>query len=504
MRMDLRPTLVALLLLPIAAGPLSAQRSPVAQWREQNEAKIVVELMDLLRIPNVASDSVGIRRNAELLAEMFRTRGFAVEATTGPGSPVLIANLAAERPRGTITFYIHYDGQPVTASEWTHCPPFDPCVVGPSGKVSLAPMPARVDPDWRVYARSASDDKAPILALLNAVEALRATGTGPAWNVRVVLDGQEEAGSANFERFMAQRGSEVRADLAITLDGPRHPSGRPTLYYGVRGGVTFTLWVITARGDLHSGNYGNWAPDPSIQLGRLLASMKDADGRVLIQGFQDDVIPLTSRERELLGAVPNIEVALRSEFGIARPERPDVRLETKLNEPTFNVLAMDAAGGLDAPARTAIPAFARARIQMRMVNGLDPAKQVHLVIEHVRRQGYHVVVNREPTEEERLTHPLLARVDSGGGTTATRVSMDSPVAAAVATAIAGGGTLPVQLPTLGGTLPFGVFSDALGIPTVGLSLVNHDNNQHGPDENLRLGNLFEGIEVLARILTMPR
>jgi acetylornithine deacetylase/succinyl-diaminopimelate desuccinylase-like protein len=488
----------------VLGGTTAAAQQSVAQWRETHERQVVDEFLQLLSIPNVARNEADMRRNAALLTDMFRRRGFEVETTDGPGSPVVLARRDVQPSRGTLTFYIHYDGQPVDSAGWTRCGPFAPCVVGPAGPVRLDATVTRFDPEARIYARSASDDKGPIMALLAAVDALRANGTPPAWSLRVVLDGQEEAGSGNFRRFMASRGEAVRSDLAITLDGPRHPSGRPTMYYGVRGGANLTVTVFTARSDLHSGNYGNWAPDPSIHLAKLLASMKDDSGRVVIAGFYDDVTPLTETERRALAEAPNVESGLAKSFGVARPERPGQRLEYKLNEPTLNVLVMESGGGFSAPGRTAIPGSASARIAMRLVHGIEPVKQVELVVAHIRRQGYHVVENRDPTEEERLTHRLLARVDRRGGSRATRVSMDEPLAKAVAQALTVNGVPPVQLPTLGGSMPFGQFSEGLKIPTVGVSLVNHDNNQHGSDENLRLRNLWEGIELLAQVMTMPR
>lgn len=489
----------------VAAAALAAPaagQGGVAAWRAQHERQIVEELLDLVAIPNVAGDREGIQRNADRLEALFTKRGFQVERTSGEGSPVLLARLDAANARGTLTLYIHYDGQPVTASEWTHCQPFAPCIYGAGGQVDLASARA-IDPEWRVYGRSAADDKAPIVAALNAVDALRATGSGPTWNLRIVLDGEEEAGSANFRRFAAARPDALRSDLAITLDGPRHPSGQPTMYFGVRGGTGLTVTVFGAKSDLHSGNYGNWAPDPSMRLARLLASMKDASGRVTIAGFYDAVTPLTATESKALDDMPNVEAALKKGFGVAMPERPEQRLERKLTEPTLSILAMESGGGLDAPARTAIPASAGARLEMRLVPGLDPAKQNALVVAHIRKQGYFVVEGRDPTDEERFTQPLIARVDLRAGTTAPRVSMDDPMARAVIRAVTAGGTKPlVRLPTLGGTMPFGIFSDDLHVPTVGLSIVNHDNNQHGADENLRLQNLWEGIEMLSAIMTM--
>ncbi|MES3034391.1 MAG: M20/M25/M40 family metallo-hydrolase [Gemmatimonadota bacterium] len=500
----LRDCLPALWLACVAPS-LAAQATPasVKAWRAAHERQIVEELIQLVAVPNVARNNADMRANATLLTQLFQRRGFTVQASRDSTAPVLLATLAATHPRGTLTFYIHYDGQPVEAKEWTSCGPFAPCLIGASGPVPIT-ADTKFDPAWRVFGRSASDDKGPIVALLNAVDALKATGRGPEWNLKVVLDGQEEAGSANFIRYVAEQGQQLTADLVITLDGPRHPSTRPTMYYGVRGGAGLTLTVFTARMDLHSGNYGNWAPDPSMRLGRLLASMKDDDGRVTIDGFYDSVTPLTPTERSALDAMPDVEAMLATDFGIAQPERRGSRLEEKLNQPTLNVLAMDAGGGTKAPARTAIPAYATARLAMRLVQGIDPVRQVDLVIAHVRKQGYTVVIDRDPTDAERRAHRLLARIDRGRGTAAARVSMDMPLARGVVAALTRDGVAPVQLPTLGGSMPFAEFSETLKLPTVGVSLVNHDNNQHGPDENIRLRNLFEGVELLAAIMTMPK
>jgi len=499
----MRKILAAALAL-VTSLPVGAQ-SPVATWTTKHQREIVDEFSTLLAIPNVARNDADMRRNAELLKAMFEKRGFTVELQqVTSGAPVILASMDVTPSQGTLTLYIHYDGQPVDSTEWTKCGPFAPCVMGPGGKVTLDASTKSFDPEARIYARSASDDKGPIMAVLSAVDALRATGSKPAWNLRVVLDGQEEGGSANFRRFVASSGDKLKADLAITLDGPRHPSGRPTMYYGVRGSAGVTITVFSSRNDLHSGNYGNWAPDASMRLGKLLGSMKDEAGRVVVEGFYDDVTPLTPTEKRALAEAPNVEAELAKEFGVARPERPDTRLEQKLNEPTLNVLQMESGGGFSAPGRTAIPASATARIAMRLVHGLDPQKMNERVIAHVRKQGYFVVLNRVPTDEERLAHPLLARIDARGGSRATRVTMDEPLAQSVAKALTRGSVTPVQLPTLGGSMPFGEFSEGLKLPTVGVSLVNHDNNQHGPDENLKLRNLWEGIDLLASILTMPR
>ena len=490
-----------LLALMAAAAPAAAQPKGVNEWRAAHEKGIVEELRGLVSLPNVAGNDADMQKNAAHLQTLFTARKFKVETIGGPGSPVVFASLDAANASGTLTFYIHYDGQPVDASEWTRCKPFTPCLWSTTGPVADDPTRTSFDPEWRMYGRSTSDDKGPIVALLNAIDALRATATGPTWNVRVVLDGEEEAGSANFRRFATARPSALKTDLAITLDGPRHPSGRPTVYFGVRGGAGVTITVYGAKGDVHSGNYGNWAPDPSMRLAKLLATMKDDTGRVLIKDFYRDVRPLTATERQALAAAPNVEAVLARDFGVATPERPDQRLEAKLNEPTLSILEMSTSG---IPGRSAIPGSATARIEVRMVKDLVPETQNALITEHVRTQGYYIVSGRDPSDEERRTHRLIARVEARRGSTASRVSMDDPNAQAVVKALTMRGVPPVQLPTLGGGLPFGTFSDQYAMPTVGVSIVNFDNNQHGPDENLRLQNLWEGIEMLAALMTMPK
>lgn len=500
--MRVRATSLGTLLMAMGlAGAATAQPPGVAAWTAAHEKAIVDELRGLVSLPNVAGNDADMRKNAERLQALFAARKFKVETVGGPGSPVVFASLDVPNAAGTLTFYIHYDGQPVDAKEWTRCQPFTPCLWSAAGPVPDDSSRTTFDPDWRLYGRSTSDDKGPIVAFLNAVDALRATGSGPTWNLRVVLDGEEEAGSANFRRFAAARPGALKTDLAVTLDGPRHPSGRPTVYFGVRGGAGVTITVYGAKGDLHSGNYGNWAPDPSMRLAKLLATMKDDTGRVLIKDFYRDVRPLTPTERSALASAPEVESLLAREFAVATPERPDERLEVKLNQPTLSVLEMSTSG---IPGRSAIPGSATARLEVRMVKDLVPETQNALITDHVKAQGYFVVSGREPTDEERRTHRLIARVDPRRGSPASRVSMDDPKAQAVVKALTMRGVPPVQLPTLGGSMPFGTFSDEYAMPTVGVSIVNYDNNQHGPDENLRLRNLWEGIEMLAALMTLPK
>ena len=516
--------LVAAVSTGLAPDPTTMR---VRSWRTVHERQVLGELFEWLSLPNVAANKSDIQRNAETLKAMLARRRFAAEIVPTPGSPLVFAERTVPGAQRTLAFYFHYDGQPVVASEWIYSPPFSPVIVAAQGAgsgsgqarstsagqahstsagqartISLDTLQGPIDPEWHVYARSASDDKSPIVALLAAIDALDDTKTPLTANIRLVLEGEEEAGSPNLAAALHRHGDRIRADALFLVDGPRHASGRPTMNFGSRGLMTATITVFGAVHDLHSGNYGNWAPNPALDLSRLLATMKDEHGRVTIDGFYDDVVPLTPLEKQALDEIPDVEPELMKAYGFSRRENPAERLELRHNQPTLNVNAIEAGGGVGGQGRTIIPASASARIDMRLVKGIDPAKQFDRLVAHIRKQGY-FVTDQEPDAAMRAGHPLIARVASHGGYPAGRTPMDSPLAGAISKALSSAADGPiVRLPTLGGSTPFYLFSDVLKIQTFGLSIVNFDNNQHGANENLRIENLWEGIESMAALVTM--
>lgn len=459
----------------------------VRAWRVQHEQQVLDELFGFLAIPNVADKRDDIQKNVQALTRMFERRRFAPDAVPTGGSPLVLAERRAPNLRRTITFYFHYDGQPVVPSEWVNSPPFTPKIVGD-----------------RIYARSASDDKSPIVTLLAAIDALDASNIPITSNIRVLMEGEEEAGSPNLEAAMGRYGDRIRGDVLLLVDGPRHPSDRPTVNFGARGIMNALVTVYGPKSDLHSGNYGNWAPNPALALARLLASMKDDAGRVLIDGFYDDVTPLTEEEKRAIAEIPDVAPTLMKTYGFAKPENASERLELRHNLPTLNINAMEAGGGVGGQGRTIIPASASARLDLRFVKNVDPGRQFDRLVAHIRKQGY-VIVDKEPDETMRATDDKMARVTRLGGYPAGRTPIDLPIARTLTNAIAAaaGGQI-VRLPTLGGSAPFYLFSDVLKVPTIGLSLVNFDNNQHGPNENVKLKNLWDGVETMAAILTMPQ
>jgi acetylornithine deacetylase/succinyl-diaminopimelate desuccinylase-like protein len=268
----------------------------------------------------------------------------------------------------------------------------------------------------------------------------------------------------------------------------------------VRGVVTVDLTIYGPNRELHSGHYGNWAPNPALLLARLLASMKDDDGRVLINGWYDGAEPLGKSEREAIAAEPEIDAALRRELGLARSDGGRKLLEL-ITLPSLNVrgLTSAATGTL---ARNVIPATATAAFDIRLVKGIEPAMAVARFTAHVRKQGYHVV-DGEPDMQTRLAHARVAKIAARhGGYNAVRTPMDLPIARDIVAAVEKARGAVIKIPNMGGSVPLAVIEETLGAPTIGVPIANHDNNQHSADENLRVQNLWDGVAVMKALLSM--
>jgi acetylornithine deacetylase/succinyl-diaminopimelate desuccinylase-like protein len=287
-------------------------------------------------------------------------------------------------------------------------------------------------------------------------------------------------------------------DLLVTADGPVHQSGRPLVFFGNRGDIGLGITVYGPVRALHSGHYGNWAPNPAMELSRLLAAMRDADGRVLIDGYYDDVAPLSDVEKQALTRMPDNDAELAHELGIAKPEGGGKKLVELLQQPSLNIRGLSSAY-VGERAQNVVPEKAEASLEARLVKGQDPRHKFEQIVGFIRKQGY-FVTDREPTMDERREHALVAKVIDECGYRASRTQMDLPVSTALVQVVqeaTGGNT--VIAPTLGGSVPMYIFED-LGLPWIGVPIVNYDNHQHSSDENLRLGHLWRGVEIYAAIL----
>ncbi len=495
---------LGLALASVAAPADVAAQDPVAvvrAYRERHEPELVAELRDFTALPNVASDSQNIRRNARALVSMLERRGVAARVLETGGPPIVYGELG-DTTRPAVLFYCHYDGQPTDPGRWVTRDPWRPTLFTAAleaGGRELTRWPApgeRVPQDWRLYARSASDDKAPIVALLQMLDAWRAAGLAPPNHLKFLFEGDEEAGS-NYLAATARRHRDLlAADLYVMADGPIHPSGRPTAVFGLRGIVDVTLTVYGPVRPLHSGHYGNWAPNPAMRLAQLLATMKGPEGDVLVDGWEDDVVPAGPAERAALAAYPGDDETERQQFQLGSIDghgRPRAEL---IMRPSLNVRGLQSLF-VGAGARTAIPDVAVAELDLRLVAGNEPRRQVAKLVRHIERQGYRVVADA-PDSGVRVSTPRLVRVQSDSGYPAGRTPLDQPAARALVAALARAGLGdPVVLPTLGGSGPAYVFTDILRGPFVALPTVNHDNNQHAENENVRLGNVYRAMEILA-------
>jgi len=491
------------------ARPAPAQvAQEVRDYRMDNEERIVRELSEFLSIPNIASDTPNIQKNAAHLVEMLEARGIETHLLpiTGRG-PVVFGKLISAEAKRTVIFYAHYDGQPVDAAAWTDGKPFEPALrdasIEAGGK--RIPFPANsarhgaaYHDDWRIYARSASDDKSPIVALLAAIDALRARKIPLGVNLKVIFEGEEEAGSTNLQRTLELHKNLLGADLLITADGPVHQSGRALVFFGNRGDIGIDVTVYGPVRALHSGHYGNWAPNPAMELSRLLASMKDSDGRVLIEGYYDDITPLSEIEKKALAEMPENDGDLERALGIAKPEGGGKKLVELLMQPSLNIRGLRSAY-VGEQAQNVVPDRAEASLEARLVKGEEPKKKFEQIAAFIEKQGF-FVIDREPTMEERRTHARIAKVVYEGGYRASRTPMDLPMSKALVEVVrAAAGKDTVVMPSSGGSVPMYIFED-LGLQWVGVPIVNYDNHQHSSDENLRLGQFWRGMEIYGAIL----
>ena len=511
---SIRRTALSVSLAFCPAALVAQSGSDIARaYREAHEAEIVRDFAELLTYPNRARDTAEIQRAAAYIRDQLIGVGVdsrLLELDDAP--PLVYGELNVPRATRTLGIYVHYDGQPVDPSNWTH-PPFEPTLYTASMEAGGVPrglpeVGEPVNPEWRLYARSAGDDKAPIAAILPVLTAFRDESVTPTSNLVFIFDGEEEAGSRHLGQYMETVGQNLdEVDIWLFFDGPTHQSGRPQLTFGVRGSMGMEVTVYGATRNLHSGHYGNWTPDTGNILARLLASMKDENGQVQIEGWYDTVEPLGAEEQAALEEMPNYDEQLKRELGLIRTEGAPETLPERLLVPALNVRGITS-GNTGSLARNVIPNTAVAALGLRFVKGNDPAQMRQLVVDHIEQQGFHVV-SEDPDLETRLRYPLIAKVTGGGGSPASRTEMSNPYvqeiirAANLAADRAFGPGSLVLSPGMGGTLPLYLFTDVAGKPAINVPVANHDNNQHAPDENLRIANLWYAIDLYAALLTMP-
>ncbi len=483
-----------------SAAPAASLPASVDRWREAHEREIVDRLAGFVNIPSVAAKPDGLGAMAQRLQSELASRGFEarlIGADTG-APPVVYAYLPTPGAKRTVIFYAHYDGQPVDPTQW-QSPPFTPIMrsggVSGSKVIDWRSAGHPYDPEWRLFGRAASDDKSSIVAFLSAFDAAKALGRKPSVNIKVLWEGEEEQGSPHLARILSNNAEELKADLLLVGDGPIHQSRTPTVYFGARGDISVDATIYGASRPLHSGHYGNWAPNPAALAALMITQLRDPSGRILIPGYADDVRPLTTAERKAIEQLPPIDESLEREVGIAAPEGGEP-LTLSTMRPALNIVAIEGGHG-----ERAIPSSAKMTIDLRLVPDQKPERVRDSIESDLRRLGW-TVVHSDPDSAMRSRNERIVKLDWSSGYPAFRSDMTSKPARAVIAAAtkAANGKIAV-LPMMGGSVPIYLFNEALKIPIIGLPIVNHDNNQHAPNENARLQNLWDGIDTYAAMMT---
>lgn len=434
---------------------------------DANAEDFVARVMDYVRHPSISAHDIGIREVAGMLKAHLEGLGFAAELVETPGHPFVLGRYEVDPAKPTVLLYGHYDVQPPDPLEEWISPPFEPTLR-----------------DGRIWARGIGDNKGQHFAQLLAIEThLKVHGTLPC-NIIFLLEGEEEIGSPQIADFVRTHADQLQADLVVTSDGPLHESGKPVVTFGVRGVASFDLIARGASRDVHSGNYGGVVPNPIWTLVQLLATMKDPEGHITVEGITEPVIPATNKEREAIARLPDDEAAVRRDLKLDDLDGPVDRpyWDRLMFHPTLTINGFH--GGYGGPgSKTVLPNEAIAKCDVRLVEPLTPDHVFERIEAHVARHAPRVEVVRH------------------NGMLPSKTPLDSPYAAPIVRAIrAARGEEPLLYPTVGGSLPDYVFTKILGKPAFVVPYANADEANHAPNENLEVVRFIDGIKTGAALL----
>ncbi len=498
----LLPLFLLFAFVQLKAQKLSPERLNEISFKYAKQS--LGDFYELLSLPNDAQNPADLEPNIQWCEKAFADRGFTTKRLPTATVPLLLAERKVKKPAKTVLIYLQLDGQPVDSSKWFQTSPWTPTLKEPDGnggfrEISRERLQNEFDPEWRIFARSTSDAKGPVLMYLAALDAMKELKREPNFDMKVIMDFEEELGSPRLPGAVAQYKDDLKADMFIIFDGPMHITNQPTLSFGARGIATITLTAFGPRVAQHSGHYGNYAPNPAFMLSKLLASMKDDDGRVIIPGFYDG-IEIDEKTKAIMAAVPDNETDIRKKIGIADIDKVGSNYQESIQYPSINIRGMES-GWVGKEVRTIIPPTAVAEIDVRLVIENDPERLLNLIRNHIEQQGFYVTDKREPTEEERMKYPRIISWDSEISYKAFRTDFDTEVGQWLVRGMKRAfGKEPVMIRTAGGSIPISPFVTTLGIPAVAIPTVNPDNNQHSPNENIRLGNYVDGVKTYLSIL----
>lgn len=499
-------TFIASITFYLIGFSLLAQTSQVMDKKIEEQLPLAYDLLrECLSIPNDAHFPEHVEQNVTWMEKAFEQRGFQIERLETGGPPLLLAERKGYKQEKTVLIYLQIDGQPVDPTAWFQEDPWKPVLKEQQGEdweiISWDKIKGKVNPDWRVFARAASDAKGPVVMFLSALDIAQKYGYKQPYNLKVIMDFEEELGSPHLPAAVLQYKDKLAADVLTIYDGPMHASKKPTLTFGARGISTITLKVFGPKKAQHSGHFGNYAPNPALRISQLLASMKDEAGRVTIPGYYKGV-KITDEMRAAFREIPDDEPALQKTIGIGETDKVGKTLQESVQYPSLNIRGLSSGWVLD-QVRTIVPSVAIAEIDIRLVPQSDPDYLVGLIKKHIQEKGYYLIEeDREPTDEERQTHGKLASFTFKHSYAAFQTPLTSPYAKWLSRALTRAHNQRiVRKPISGGSIPISPFVVNLGVPAITVPTVNKDNNQHSPNENLRLGNFVDGIKTYLSILT---
>ncbi|WP_232225379.1 M20/M25/M40 family metallo-hydrolase [Christiangramia salexigens] len=459
---------------------------------------------ELVSIPNLPENKELMLKNINWVADQYDQLDFKTSLLETSTLPILLAEKVYNEDYSTVLFYFHIDGQPVDPESWDQNDPFKPVLKekAPNGdwqNLDWKKLEGEINDEWRIFARAAADDKAPIIMFLSALKTLKAANDKPNFNIKVIFDPQEEYGSDALLSSLEKYKQRYASDYFIVMDGPAHDSNKPTLTFGCRGITTCSITTFGSRLPQHSGHFGNYVPNPVFSLAKLLSGMKDENGRVLIKDYYQG-IEIDSETSKILKSVPSDSVVFNNKLGIYTSEKVGRNYQESLQYPSLNVRQIGTSWKGE-KLKTVIPEYATAHIDVRLVQETDGKAQLQKIKQHIEQEGYYVI-DRDPTDEERRTYPKIAKFEASSNViNAFRTDADSDFGKKIRSQLSENfDEDPVVVRIMGGTVPIVPLIDKLDVPTIIVPMVNLDNNQHSPNENIRIGNIRQGIKTCLSIL----
>ena len=463
---------------------------------------------EFLSIKNDANYKNEMKPLIEWGINNFQKYGFEVERLETPELPLLLASKVISEDLNTLLIYLQFDGQPVDNSKWDQEDPYKAVLKERINNEYKITDWSRLDnitfddlkkEDLRIFARSASDAKGPVMMIINALEIMKRNNIELEYNLKVIMDFEEEISSPNLADAVKKYSSKLKSDALLIFDGPKHPSDLPTLTFGARGISDITLITYGPIVPQHSGHFGNYAPNPVFRMSEILSSMKDPNGRVVIPGFYDG-IKLDEKTLKILAEVPDDEGKMMNDMQFKKPDNVGKNYQESIQYPSINVRGIES-GWVREEVRTIVPSECIAEIDVRLVLESDPIRLHNLIKSHIEELGYYVI-DRRPTKDERLKHNKIVTFVSSFDYDAFRTDIESEIGKWLIKSLKKTfGIEPVKKRTSGGSVPISPFVNTLGIPAVTVPTVNQDNNQHSPNENIKIENYVTGIETYLGILT---